>query len=109
MNDPTTDEVWQTAFGKDLGGMAQEDNKTGQKGTDAMFVMTHDNINHALRAGEKFTYCNPVVDHHPQKEDPNRIRLAAVENLIQCKEELLVPTAGLETAKFHWNSVVSTA
>ena len=53
MNDPATAEVWQTAFGKDFGGMAQGDNKTGQKRTDAMFVMTHDNITNALWAGKK--------------------------------------------------------
>jgi hypothetical protein len=29
MNDPATAEVWQTAFGKDFGGMAQGNNKTG--------------------------------------------------------------------------------
>jgi hypothetical protein len=40
MNDPATTEVWQTAFRKDFGGMAQGCNKTGQKGTNAMFVMT---------------------------------------------------------------------
>jgi hypothetical protein len=45
--------VWQTAFGKNFGGMAQSDNKTGQKGMDAMFVMTHEDIKHALKAGEK--------------------------------------------------------
>jgi hypothetical protein len=32
MHDPATTEVWQTAFGKDFGGMAQGCNKTGQKG-----------------------------------------------------------------------------
>ena len=53
MHDPATAEVWQTAFGKDFGGMAQGDNKTGQKRTDAMFVVTHDNIKHALRVGKK--------------------------------------------------------
>ena len=52
MNDLATAEVWQTAFGKDSGGMAQGDNKTGQKGTDAMFIMTHDDITHALRVGK---------------------------------------------------------
>jgi hypothetical protein len=31
MTDPETAEDWQTAFGKDFGGMAQGDNKTGQK------------------------------------------------------------------------------
>jgi hypothetical protein len=42
MHDPVTAEIKQTAFGKDFGGMAQGDNKRGQKGTNAMFVMTHD-------------------------------------------------------------------
>ena len=41
MHDPATAEVWQTAFGKDFGGMAQGDPKTGQKGTNSVFVMTH--------------------------------------------------------------------
>ncbi len=42
MHDMATAEVWQTAFGKDFGGMAQGCNKTGQKGTNTIFVMTHD-------------------------------------------------------------------
>jgi hypothetical protein len=49
MHDPAAAEVWQTAFGKDFGGMAQGDNKTGQKGMNAMFVMTHDEIVHTIR------------------------------------------------------------
>jgi hypothetical protein len=47
MHDPATAEVWQTAFGKDFGGIAQGCNKTGQKGMNTMFVMAHDNIRHA--------------------------------------------------------------
>jgi hypothetical protein len=47
MNDPATAKVWQTAFSKDFGGMAQGDTKTGQKGTNGMFVMTHDELAHA--------------------------------------------------------------
>ena len=43
MHDPATAEVWQTAFGKDFGGMAQGDDKTGQKGTNSIFVMTRRN------------------------------------------------------------------
>ncbi len=61
------------SFGKDFGGMAQGCNKTGQKGTNAMFVMNHDEIRHALKANKFFTYANPVVDYRPQKEDPHRI------------------------------------
>ncbi len=108
MNDPATAEVWQTAFGKDFGGMAQGNNKTGQKGTNAMFVMTHDEIAHVLHAEKVFTYANPVVNHRPQKEDPNRIQITAGGNLINYKEELSVRTADINTAKLHWNSVIST-
>jgi hypothetical protein len=71
MHDPATAEVWQTAFGKDFGGMAQGDNKTGQKGTNAMFVMKHHEIEHAYRQKKFFTFTNPVVDYRPQKDDPN--------------------------------------
>jgi hypothetical protein len=31
-------------FGKDFGGMEQGDLKMGQKGTNSIFVMTHDEI-----------------------------------------------------------------
>ncbi len=72
MHDPVTAKVWQTAFGKDFGGMAHGCNKNGQKGTNGMFVMMHDEIKHAL-AAIFFTYANPVVDYHPQKDDPHRI------------------------------------
>jgi hypothetical protein len=48
-------EIWQTASGKDFGGMAQGCNKTGQKGTKAMLVMTHGEIKHALAAKKTLT------------------------------------------------------
>ncbi len=73
MHDPAMAEVWQTAFGRDFGGMAQGCNKTGQKGMNAMFVMMHNDIRHALAAKNIFTYPNPAVDYRPQKEDPHRI------------------------------------
>jgi hypothetical protein len=44
MNDPATVEVWVTVFGKDFGGMSQGDNKTSQKGTNAMFIMLPSDI-----------------------------------------------------------------
>jgi hypothetical protein len=63
MNDPATAETWQTALGKDFGGMSQGGNKTGQKGTNAMFVMTHDTIRHVLATRQKITYGNLVVNY----------------------------------------------
>ena len=108
MKYPAKTEIWQTAFGKEFGGMAQGNNKMGQKGTNEMFVMNHDNIQKIIKAGKKFTYANPVVNHRPQKENPNRNQIVAGGNLINSTGELLVPTANIDTEKLHWNSVVST-
>ncbi len=55
-----------------------------------------------------FTYANPVVDYHPQKEDPHRIRITAGGNLIHYEGNASVRTADIDTAKIHWNSVIST-
>jgi hypothetical protein len=96
------------AFGKDFGGMAQRDNKTGQKGTNTMFVMTHGEIKQAGAAGKFFIYMNPVVDYRPQKEDPYRIRITAGDNLINYESNVSVRTADLDTAKIYWDSVIST-
>ena len=71
--------------------------------------MNHNDIKKILKAGKKFTYANPVVDHRPQKEDPNRIQIVAGGNLIDSAGKLLVPTTNINTANLHWNSVVSTA
>ncbi len=80
MNDHAMAETWQTAFGKEFGGMSQGDNKTGQKGTNAMFIMAHNEIRHVLATRHKFSYRNLVVDYRPQKEDPHCIhsRLAVI-------------------------------
>jgi hypothetical protein len=108
MQDPVTAEVWQTAFGKDFGGMAQGNNKMGQKGTNAMFVMTHDEIAHAYQENKFFTFANPVMEYCPQKDDPNQIRIKAMGNLITYNGDLSVRTADINMAKLHWNSVMST-
>jgi hypothetical protein len=85
MNDPETAEVWQTAFGKKIGGMAQGEDKTGQKGTNSVFVMTHKEIDIGKAAGHKWTYMRIVFDYQPQKENPNRIRITVWDNLITYK------------------------
>jgi hypothetical protein len=99
MNDPETAKVWQTAFGKDFGRMAQGDNKTGQKGTNSVFVMTHNELAIAKAAGHKWTYARIVVNYRPQKEDPNRIRIAVGGNLITYRGNTSTWTADLTTSK----------
>ncbi len=107
MNDPATAKVWQTAYGKDLGGWHKGIQK--QDNTNAMFVMTHNELAHVLQAGKKFTFANPVVDYRPQMEDPNWIRITAMGNLVSYKGKLSVRAADMNTAKIHWNSIISTS
>ena len=80
-------EIWQTAFGKDFRGMAQGDKKTGQKGTNAIFVMTHKEIL-LIPADCTSTYAQVVVDFRPQQAAPHRIRITAGGNLINYPGEL---------------------
>ena len=108
MHDPSMVEVWHTAFGKDSGGMAQGDDKTGQKGTNSIFVMTHTKIKQAYAEKVTFTYAKIVVDLHPQKEDPYRIRITAGGNLLTYRGNVSNRTVDLSTSKLLWNSVLST-
>ena len=107
MKDPATAETWMTAFGKNFGGMCQGENKTGQKGTNAMFVMTPSDIPN-IPKDRTITYAWVVVNHRPQKEDPNHIWITAGGNLINYPGKLTTRTANITTAKLLWNSVIST-
>ncbi len=62
MNNPITIDTWQTAFGKDFGSMCQGDNKTGAKGTNAMFVMKPEEVDHTP-AARLARYANIVVNN----------------------------------------------
>jgi hypothetical protein len=75
-NNLVTAETWMTTFGKEFGGMAQGDNKTGQKGTNSIFVMSHIEIV-LIPSDLIVTYAGIIVEHRPQKEDPDRIRMVA--------------------------------
>jgi hypothetical protein len=59
-----------TAFGKDFGRICQDNNKFGQKGMDAMFIITLADIPNTP-TDQTVTYANVVVDHCSQEEDPN--------------------------------------
>jgi hypothetical protein len=49
-----------------------------------------------------------VINHHPQKEDPNRVRITVGGNLIEYAFDLTTPTADMVSSKILWNSVIST-
>jgi hypothetical protein len=107
MNDPVTAEVWMTAFGKDFGGMSQGNDKTGQPGTNAMFVMLPSDVPN-IPKDRVVAYVRVVINHCSQKADPNRIRITAGGNHINYPGELTTWMVDITTAKLLWNSVLST-
>ena len=70
--------------------------------------MTHEEIQAMFARGKKPTYARIMEYFRPQKEDPNRVRITAGENLIQYAGDLTTRTADLTITKMVWNSVVST-
>ena len=100
--------VWTTAFGKEFGNLAQGDDKTGEKGTNSIFVMSHNEIAN-IPKGRTVTYGRIVINYRQQKADPNRVRITAGGNLIKdYPGELTTRTADLTTSKILWNSILST-
>ena len=90
---------------KELGRLSQ--GYKGTKGTNTIHFMTHEEIRTILK-DRTVTYPRVVVDHRPQKPDPNRVRITAGGNLISYPDELTTRTADLITAKVMWNNVIST-
>jgi hypothetical protein len=54
------------------------------------------------------TYAHIVIDHCPQKEDPNRVRSTIGGNLITYPFELTMHTTDMVSSKLLWNSTIST-
>jgi hypothetical protein len=54
------------------------------------------------------TYAQIGIDHCPQKEDPNLVRITVRGNLMDCPFELTARTADMVSSKILWNSVIST-
>jgi hypothetical protein len=105
--DPVTKEVWTTAFGKEFGNLAQGNKKTGTKGPDSLFILERHKIP-SIPKDRTVIYAHVVVDHRPQKPDPNRAGITVGSNLITYPGELTTRTANLTSSKILWNSVLST-
>jgi hypothetical protein len=107
MRDPTTAETYKTAFRKDFGGMAQGNLKMGQKGTNSIFVMTHNKILQ-IPHNQTVTYARVVVNFLTTKGGPHRIWITVGRNLINYPGELSTRTADITTSQIMWNSILST-
>jgi len=102
---PELCETWTTAMYIELGRIAQGYKDT--KGTNTVKFMNLEEIAN-IPEDCTVTHARIAVDHRPQKEDPNRVRITAGGNLINYPYELTTRTADLTTFKFMWNSVIST-
>ncbi len=107
MNDSATRKIWTTAFGKELGGLAQGDNKTKEPGSDTLVFLTHDEIAN-IPTDCTVTYARIVVNYCPQKASPDRVPITMGRNLINYPGELTTQTANITTTKIMWNSIIST-
>jgi hypothetical protein len=104
--DPILRKVWTAAMAKELYRLA--DGRDGiTKGTNTIKFLSHEEITNIPR-DRTVTYARIVVDHRPQKEDPNRVRITVGGNLIDYPFELTTRTADMISAKILWNSVIST-
>jgi hypothetical protein len=77
------------------------------KGTNTIFFFSHADICN-IPKDQTVTYACIVIDHQPQKEDPNRVCMTVGGNLIDYPFELMTHTADMVSSKILWNSVIST-
>ena len=68
---------------KELGRLAQ--GWGGKEGTDTVFFMTPEEITQ-IPCDRTVTYTRIVVDYHPQKDNPNHVRITVGGNLIDYLE-----------------------
>ena len=72
-SNPEVRETWQTGFRKEIGRMAQGNNKTKTKGKNCIFVMNHAQIAKIYAEGKTPAYARIAVEFRRQKLDPNRV------------------------------------
>jgi len=104
IQDPEFRDDWLLSCANELGRLAQ--GVGGRiKGTNTIFFINKN----CVPKGRTVTYARTVCSVRPEKEEKNRTRITAGGNLItDYPGNVSTETAGLETIKIHWNSVLST-
>jgi hypothetical protein len=106
IKDPLLKDLWIKAMSKELHRLAQGCPGV-TKGTNTICYLSHANIC-KIAQDRTVTYARTVIDHRPQKEDPNRVRFTVGSSLIDYPFELTTRTANMVSSKILWNSVIST-
>ena len=106
MNYPELKKLWVPAMSKELHRLMQ--GKEGiTVGTNTIFFLSHNEI-WCIPKDCTVTYAHIGIDHRPQKDDPNRMRIIVGSNIIDYPYKLTMRTANMVSAKIMWNSIVST-
>ena len=95
---------WLLSGANELGRLSQG---VGNRiaGTNTIFFIQKDQVPIVFTV----TYPRIVSTVHPEKDEPNRIRITDGGNLItDYPGTVSIETSDLETIKIHWNSVLST-
>jgi hypothetical protein len=106
MKEPLLKDLWTKAMTKELHQLAQACPGI-TKGNKTIFYLSHAEIL-SIPKDRTVTNGRIVIDHHPQKEDPDRARITVDGNLIKYPFELTTRTANMLSLKIMWNSVIST-
>jgi hypothetical protein len=106
IKDPLLKDLWIKAMSKELHCLAQVCPSV-TKGTNTICYLSHADIC-KIPQDKTVTYAHTVIDHCPQKEDPNRVCITVGGNLINYPFELTTRTADMVSSKILWNSVIST-
>ena len=95
--------LYETAYSKELGRLAQE--IPGQvEGTDALFFI--DKSSGPDNIWRDITYGRVVMNYRPEKYDPYRVRICVGVNRIHCPWDCVTPTVDMITVKLLLNSIV---
>ncbi len=74
--------------------------------TNTIFFLSHDKIRR-IPKDPTVTYTHIVIDHQPQKDDPNCVCITIGGNLIDYPYKLTTGTADMVSSKTMWNSIIS--
>jgi hypothetical protein len=105
MNNPVLSPLWVPAMSKEFHRLGQGKEGT-TVGTNTIFFLSHDEIRR-IPKDRTVTYACIVIDHQPQKNDPNHVHITDGVNLINYPYKLTTPTAVMVSSKIMWNSVIS--
>jgi hypothetical protein len=105
-HDPYLKDLWVPAFSKKVHRLAQ--GKPGvTKATNTIFFLSDNEIQH-IPNNRTVTYAQIVIDHCPQKDDPNHVCITVRGNLINYPFKLTTRTTDMVSSKLFWNSTIST-